>query len=267
MLIVGEKINTSRKTVREAVEKRDAAFIKKLAQLQSTAGAHYIDINCGTFINQEEEIIAWLAEVIQDEMDLPLCIDSPNPRAIEAGLRAHRKGQPMVNSISGETARYNAILPLIIEYGCKIVVLCMDDSGIPEDAGSRVTIAAKVIEGLKENGTSENNIYIDPLIQPISTSTENALCAVQTIGMLKESYPGIHGICGLSNISYGLPERKLLNQAFLVMSMAGGMDSVILDPEDTHLMSLLFATETLLNRDPWCGTYIKAYREGRIVKT
>jgi cobalamin-dependent methionine synthase I len=263
MLIVGEKINTSRKAVKEAVEKRDAAFIRKLARLQAEGGAHYIDINCGTFIDNEEEIMTWLAAEVQDELDLPLCIDSPNPKAIAAGLRAHRNGQPMVNSVSGEKLRYEAILPLVEEYRCKIVVLCMDDeSGIPHDAATRFKIASRVIEGLKEAGTKEDDIYVDPLIQPISTSTENALCAMDTIRLVKKAYPGSHGICGLSNISFGLPERKLLNQTFMVMCMTAGLDGVILDPNDRRMMSLITATEVLLDLDPWCSGYLKAFRKG-----
>ncbi len=263
MLVVGEKINTSRKAVKEAVKNRDAAFIRDLARSQAEGGATYIDVNCGTFINDEPEIITWLCAEIQDEVNLPLCIDSPNPAAIEAGLKAHRNGQAMVNSISGEKQRYEAILPLVKQYGCKIVILCMDDeSGIPHDAATRYRIAARVIDGLKEVGVKEDDIYVDPLIQPISTATENALSALETISLVKEAYPGTHGICGLSNISFGLPARKLLNQTFMVMCMTMGLDGVILDPSDKRMMALVTATETLLNKDPYCGRYLKAYRKG-----
>ncbi len=263
MLVVGEKINTSRREVKEAVINRDAAFIRKLARLQAEGGAHYIDINCGTFIDNEEEIVTWLAQEVQGELSLPLCIDSPNPLAIAACLKVHRNGQPMINSISGEKQRYEAILPLVREYGCKVVVLCMDDEeGIPHDAATRFKVASKVIEGLKEAGTKEDDIYVDPLIQPISTSTENALCSMETIRMVKEAYPAAHGICGLSNISFGLPERKLLNQTFMVLCMAAGLDGVILDPNDRRMMSLITAAEVLLDRDPYCSQFIKAYRGG-----
>lgn len=263
MLVVGEKINTSRKAVKEAVKNRDAAFIRELARQQAEGGANYIDINCGTFIDNEPELITWMVEEVQDELSLPLCIDSPNPLAIAAGLKAHRNGQAMVNSISGEKERYEAILPLVKEYGCKIVVLCMDDeSGIPNDAKTRFTIASKIIEGLKGVGTKEDDIYVDPLIQPISTATVNALSALDTITMLKEAYPGTHSICGLSNISFGLPERKILNQTFMMLCMAAGLDGVILDPKDKRMMAFITAAEALLDKDPYCGRYIKAYRQG-----
>ncbi len=263
MLIVGEKINTSRKAVKEAVSRQDAGFIRKLARSQAEGGAHYIDINCGTFIDKERELMTWLVEEVQKEVDLPLCIDSPDPKAVEAGLKAHRNGQPMINSISGEKDRYKEILALVKEYGAKIVVLCMDDEvGIPHDAETRFKIAGRVIDGLMETGTREDDIYVDPLIQPISTATVNGLSALDTIKMVKDAYPGTHAICGLSNISFGLPERKLLNQTFMVMCMAAGLDGVILDPNDKHIMALVAASEALLDRDPFCMNYLKAYRQG-----
>jgi len=263
MVIVGEKINTSRKSVREAVEKKDALFIRNLARQQAEGGADYIDINCGTFVENEEDFITWLVEEVQDEIKLPLCIDSPNPLALEAGLKANRNGQAMINSISGEKKRYEAVAPLVQKFGCKVVVLCMDDeSGIPPDAKTRVDIAVRVIEGLKEMGTKDDDIYIDPLIQPVSTATANAFNAVETIRMIKNDYPEINTICGLSNISYGLPERKLLNQTFAVLCIAAGLDCVILDPNDKRLMSMVTAANVLLDKDPFCGRYIKAYRQG-----
>ncbi|HOL17337.1 MAG TPA: methyltetrahydrofolate cobalamin methyltransferase [Bacillota bacterium] len=263
MLIVGEKINTSRKEAREAVEKRDAAFIRSLARRQAEAGAHYIDVNCGTFLKEEPEPLSWLVQEVQQELDnAPLCIDSPNPVAVEAALKVHQ-GKAMLNSISGEKERYEALLPLVVQYGCKVVVLCMDDqAGIPPDAATRFKIASRIIDGLTAKGVKVEDIYVDPLIQPISVDTKNGLAAAETIRMVKESYPGVHAICGLSNISFGLPERKLLNQAYLVVCATYGLDAVILDPEDKRIMALVYASEALLNRDPYCGEYLKAYRKG-----
>jgi 5-methyltetrahydrofolate--homocysteine methyltransferase len=265
MLIVGEKINTSRKTVKEAVEKRDAAFIRALARRQLEAGADYIDVNCGTFLQNEPELLSWLVREVQDELDgRPLCIDSPNPAAVEAALEAHR-GTAMLNSISGEKERYAALEPLIVRHGCKVVVLCMDDaSGIPPDAATRFQIASRIIESLVQKGVKPDDIYVDPLIQPISVDTKNGLSAAETIRLVRERYPGVHAICGLSNISFGLPERKLLNQAFMVVCAAYGLDAVILDPEDQKMMALVHAVGALLNRDPYCGAYLKAYRRGSL---
>ena len=264
MLIVGEKINTSRKQVQEAVEKRDAGFIRDLARRQFEAGAHYIDVNCGTFISEEPELLSWLVREVQQELNnAPLCIDSPNPKAVEAALKVHQGA--LLNSITGEKERYEALEPLIIKYGCKIVVLCMDDeSGIPHDAATRYQIATRLIESLTTKGVKQEDIYVDPLIQPISVDGKNGLAAAETIRMVREKYPAVHAICGLSNISFGLPERKLLNQAYLVVCAVYGLDAVILDPEDKNMMRLVYATEALLNRDPYCGNYLKAYRSGML---
>ncbi|HOA35227.1 MAG TPA: methyltetrahydrofolate cobalamin methyltransferase [Bacillota bacterium] len=263
MLIVGEKINTSRKAVKEAVTAKDEAFIRRLARRQHEAGAHYIDVNCGTFVHNEPELLSWLVQVVQDELGgLPLCIDSPNPAAVEAALKVHQ-GTAMLNSITGEKERYDALEPLVVKYGCKIVVLTMDDeSGIPPDAATRFEIAARLIESLAAKGVSYDDIYVDPLIQPISVDSKNGLSAAETIRLVRERFPGVHFICGLSNISFGLPERKLLNQAYMVVCTTYGLDAVILDPEDKRMMALVYATEALLNRDPYCANYLKAYRKG-----
>lgn len=263
MLIVGEKINTSRKEVKEAVEKQDAAFIRRLARRQIEAGAHYIDINCGTFIHSEPDLLSWMVREVQQELDgLPVCIDSPNPVAVEAAMKVHQ-GTAMLNSISGEKERFEALELLVVKYGCKVVVLCMDDeSGIPPDAQTRFQIASRIIDRLTGKGVDQDKIYVDPLIQPVSVDTRNGLSAAETIRMVRDHYPGVHAICGLSNISFGLPERKLLNQAYLVVCAAYGLDAVILDPEDKKMMALVYAAEALLNRDPYCGSYLKAYRKG-----
>ncbi len=265
ILVVGEKINTSRKEVREAVEKKDGAFIRALARRQVEAGADYIDVNCGTFVDEEAEYLSWMVKEVQDELKgKPLCIDSPSSVAVEAALKVHQ-GQALLNSISGEKERYESLLPLIKEFGCKVVLLCMDDqSGIPPDAETRFKIASTVIDQLEKEGVQLGDIYVDPLIQPISVSTVNGCSAAETIMLVRNKYPEVHAICGLSNISYGLPQRKLLNQAYMVICAAYGLDAVILDPEDQRMMELVYASEALLGRDPFCGGYLKAYRKGRL---
>jgi len=262
MLIVGEKINTSRKEAREAVEKKDEHFIRQLARRQKEAGAHYIDVNCGTF-EKEPELLSWLVKIVQDELNgEPLCIDSPNPEAVEAALKVHQ-GKAMLNSISGEKDRYDGLLPLIEKYGCRTVVLCMDDeAGIPPDAETRYKIASRIIEELARKGVNQDDILVDPLIQPISVDSANGVSSAETIKMVRDNYPGTHAICGLSNVSFGLPKRKVLNQAYLVVCAAYGLDAVILDPEDSRMMALVYAAEALLNRDPYCSNYLKAYRKG-----
>jgi len=152
MLIVGELINTSRKAIKPAVESRDAAFIKEMAQKQVDAGADYVDVNCGTMVFNEEETMAWLVETVQSQVTAPLCIDSPNPKALEVGLSLCKHGQPMINSITAEKDRYETILPFVLKYKAKIVGLCMDDSGMPETAEDRLKIATKLVTDMVAAG-------------------------------------------------------------------------------------------------------------------
>ena len=152
MLIVGELINTSRKAIKPAVESRDAAFIKDIAQKQVDAGADYVDVNCGTMVFDEEETMAWLVETVQSQVSAPLCIDSPNPKALEKGLSLAKNGQPMINSITAEKERFATVLPLVLKYKAKIVGLCMDDSGMPETAADRLKIADRLVTDLVAAG-------------------------------------------------------------------------------------------------------------------
>lgn len=263
MLIVGEKINTSRPKVKEAVANRDTKFIRSLAREQQESGANMIDVNCGTFFDEEPRLLSWLVQEIQDELEgLPLCIDSPNPKAIEAALKVHH-GTPLVNSISGERERYNKILPLIQEYKSEVVLLCMDDEhGISHDFQTRFKIASRLIDDLIKDGISAEKIYVDPLVQPISTDSKNGVATLETIKRIKETYPGVRTICGISNISFGLPERRLLNQVFVAASMTVGLDAVILDPNDRGVMSLIITAKAILNQDPFCSSYLQAFRKG-----
>lgn len=264
MLIVGEKINTSRKGLGTAVKERDAAFIQELAREQVANGANYVDVNCGTLIHEEVEALTWLVKTVQEVVDVPLCIDSPNPSAIEAALAVH-KGKALINSITNEQERYEVILPLIKKYGCSVVALCIDDEiGMPKDTETRCLVARKLVGRLLTDGVPVQDIYVDPLIQPISTSGEAGLWALETIKYVTGEFPGIHTICGLSNVSYGLPIRWLLNQTFLVMAMNSGLDAAILDPGNKKMMAQVYAAQAILNKDEFCMQYLTAFRDGKL---
>lgn len=263
MIIIGELINTSRKAIAPAVENRDVDFIQDIAKKQVEAGATYVDVNAGTRVHDEPEALTWLVETVQAAVDAPLCIDSPNPKAIKAALEVH-KGQAMINSISAEKERYDEILPLVVKHNARIVALCMDDTGMPETAEQRLAIVKVLYQGLTEAGVKPEDILFDPLVKPISVNIGFGNEVLETIRQIHQQYPGVHTTCGLSNVSFGLPNRKLLNQAFLVMCMANGMDSVILDPLDQTIMSLLIGSKSLLGRDEYCMGYLTAHREGRI---
>lgn len=262
MLIVGELINTSRKAIGAAVEAKDAEYIKKTAVEQVEAGADYIDVNCGTMIDNEVETMEWLVNTVQEAVQAPLCIDSPDPKAIEAGLALCKNGQAMVNSITDENERYQSILPLVLKHKAKIVSLCMDDSGMPVTGEDRVSVAKSLYKKLTEAGVPQENIYFDPLIQPISSNDQAGKDALQAIRLIKEQCPGSHMICGLSNVSFGLPNRKILNRLFVVQTMTMGMDGYILNPTDKEMMGVVFASKALLGHDDYCMEYLGAHRKG-----
>lgn len=262
--IVGELINTSRKTVKEAVDARDAETIQRIALSQVKAGVNYLDINCGSYVNEEEEIMEWLVNVVQDVVkDTPLCFDSPNENALRIGLKLHRNsGKPMINSITAEEERFKKILPLVLEFKTKVIALLMDDSGMPDTVEKRIVVIEKLLPELLKAGIPASDIYLDPLVKPISVGDKGGQEVLQTIQYIKEKYPDVHIICGLSNISFGLPNRRILNQTFAILTMGRGMDSYILDPTDRQLMGYVYAAKALLGLDPSLRNYLKAYRNG-----
>ncbi len=263
MVIVGEKINTSRKNVEDAVRRRDAAAIAAMAREQAEAGAHYIDINAGTFVDEEVDCLCWLTETVQQAMPLPLSLDSPNPVALAEAMKLHR-GEPMVNSISLEQERLDSLLPVITSQPCSVVALCMARTSMPVTTEERVQVGSELVETLTAEGVPREKIYVDPLIQPVSVNTDMGVAALGAIRRIMEDFPGVNTICGLSNVSFGLPERRLINRSFLALCMAYGLSAVILDPTDRQLMATLLSVELLLGRDEYCGNFIDAYQSGRI---
>jgi 5-methyltetrahydrofolate--homocysteine methyltransferase len=263
MIIVGELINSTRKAVAAAIEKKDAGAIRKLARDQAERGAGYIDVNAGAFEGQESDYLRWLIKEVQDEVGLPCCIDSPNPRSLEAGLSVHQ-GTAMVNSISLEKGRAENLLPLVAGTDLKVVALCMSDSGMPRTAEDRVRIAETIVNLLLQHRVKVENIFVDPLVQPVSTDQTFGREFLQAVEKVMTLFPGIHTICGLSNVSYGLPLRKFLNQTFMSMAIAKGLDAAILNPLDQSMMANILAAETLAGRDRFCMNFIKAYRAGRL---
>jgi len=265
MVIVGEKINTSRKSVEEAVKKQDAAFITKVAREQAEAGANYIDVNAGTFLEQEVDCLCWLVETVQSEIALPLSLDSPNPKALSEAIKRH-KGEPMINSISLEEDRFKSLLPVITSQPCRVVALCMAKTSMPTTTEERVQVGSELIEKLTGEGFPLEKIYVDPLVQPVSVDTSMGVTTLGAIKKIMNDFPGINTICGLSNISFGLPERGLINRNFLALCLAYGLSAAILDPTDKQLMATLLTVEMLLGQDEYCGDFIDAYQNGRFLE-
>jgi cobalamin-dependent methionine synthase I len=266
MLIVGEKLNSSIKRVAAAIEARDVATIQDLARRQAEAGADYLDVNAAARVAEELDDLAWLIETVQAVTDTPLCVDSPNPAAIERGLALIEAsgcaGRPLVNSITGEPGRLEGVLPLAVQYGCPVVALTSDETGIPSTVEQRVRIADKIVAEATRLGVPLEDIYIDPLVLPVSTDTHNGTLFMHALQAIKARHPGARTISGLSNLSYGLPKRKIVNRAFLLMALHAGMDAAIMDPLDVELMALLRAGELILGRDEYCMGYLRAYRAG-----
>jgi 5-methyltetrahydrofolate--homocysteine methyltransferase len=262
MLIVGELINASRNKIGAAIENQDKDTIQQIAKEQSVNGADYLDVNAGVFVGKETEYLKWLVTTVQEVVETPCCIDSPDPAAIEAALSVH-KGTPMINSISLEKERYDALMPIIAGSDYKIVALCMSDAGMPETADARMEIAEDLVNKLIKNNIPLENIYVDPLVQPLSTNDSYGTEFLYSIERIMKQFPGIHTICGLSNISYGLPERMLLNKTFMVMAIARGLDGAIVNPLDKEMMAAIIAAESLAGKDEWCAEYLQAYRQKR----
>jgi 5-methyltetrahydrofolate--homocysteine methyltransferase len=261
MFIIGELINASRKTIRVAIEAKDAAAIQKVARDQAEAGADYIDVNAGVFVGKEPECLKWLVETVQAVTDKPCAIDSPDPAAVEAALAVHR-GIPMINSISLEKERYEKLMPIIAGTNLKVIALCMSDAGMPKTVEDRMKIADELVGGLTENHIPVENIYVDPLVQPLSVNETFGIEFVSAIERIVTTFPGIHTACGLSNISYGLPARKFMNQTFMTMAIAKGLDGAIINPLDAKMMASIIAAEALAGRDSFCENYLKAFRAG-----
>ena len=259
MLVIGEKLNSAIPAVREAIRGRDGAFVQELARRQVEAGASFLDVNTAQG-NNEVEDMEWLVRTVQEAVDVPLCIDSVNPEAVKRAFEVHR-GRAMLNSISMEESRITGMLPLVKEYGCPVVALTVDDSGIPKTVADRMRIAGRLVDLLTKEKISLEEVYIDPLVLPVAVSTGNAVIFFQSLVEIKKTF-GVKTISGLSNVSHSMPKRKLLNRYFLAACMYCGMDAVIMDPLDKKLLSAVLAMDVLLDKDPFGRSYLKAFRGG-----
>jgi 5-methyltetrahydrofolate--homocysteine methyltransferase len=261
--VIGERINTSRKHVQEAVAARHADYIINDVKLQQEAGASFIDVNAGARIGHETEDMKWLLDTIQPVVNLPLSLDSPDPAVLEMAF-GMVKMEPMVNSISLEKDRFDAMMPFLEGKSCKIIALCMDDSGMPTSAADIISRADSLVKELNGIGIPTGSIYVDPLVQPISTDSEKGNMVLDAVRGIKNNYPDIHITGGLSNISYGLPQRKIINRTFVTLMMGAGMDSAIIDPLDNKIMATIKTADMLLGKDSFCGNYLKGVRAGVI---
>jgi 5-methyltetrahydrofolate--homocysteine methyltransferase len=261
MRIIGEKINGTRKQVAAAIAGRDAQFIASLARQQAEAGAHWLDVNAGTPPEREPEDLTWLVQTVQGAVELPLSLDSTNPQALAAALK-QVKQVPLINSISGEPQRLQGILPIAVAHGCEVIALAMDDRGIPATADARLEVIRHLLEATRGAGMRDGSVYVDPLVMTVATNTESARVTLKVIRAVRAEFPEAHVSLGLSNVSFGLPARALINRTFLTLALAAGADTAMIDPTDRELRAALFASELLLGQDKHCLGYVRAYRAG-----
>jgi 5-methyltetrahydrofolate--homocysteine methyltransferase len=259
MEIIGEKINGTRSQVGAAVVGRDAGFIRDLARRQVEGGATYIDVNAGTGATEPEDL-AWLAQTVQAAVDTPLCLDSANPAALRAALPLCER-TPMVNSISGEEYRLTGVLPIVAETGCPVVALAADDRGVSKEADVRLAVVERIIAETRRAGIADEMVYFDPLILPLAGFAESGAVSLEVMRRIKSAFPEAKLCVGLSNLSYGLPARSVLNRVFLAFAVEHGLDAALVDPNDIDLMQELVAAEAVLGRDPYVRRYTTAYRQ------
>lgn len=265
MIIIGELINGTRAPVRRAIDRGDADTIADLASRQALAGADYIDCNVGLVGEREVERMRWLVRTVSEAVDVPVCLDTANPAAMRAGLEEYRGTEPpIINSVTLESGSLEGMLEIAAGSGARVVALATTDEGVPDGAEGRVAAARRLLEILTDRGIAAGDIFVDPVITPLSVDPTGAHAACEAMRAIAAACPECHLVCGLSNVSYGLPRRPLLNRVFLAQAIACGLDSAILDPTDAELRATIFAAETLAGRDDWCARYLQAYRQGML---
>jgi cobalamin-dependent methionine synthase I len=265
MLIVGESLNGTIPKVGDAIRAKDVDFVRRLALDQVEAGAQMLDVNAGVAGANEAEDLAWLVGLVQDTVSAPLLIDSADPKALEAALVIH-KGRPMINSISAERHKLDTVLPLVARHDCSVIALCLGDEGIPQTPEARLKLARIVLDRALAAGLKLDDIYLDPLTLGMGTSDQAAKITLQTLRLIRQELPDVRIMCIASNVSFGMPSRRLLNRTFATMAMAAamGVDAVMIDVRDKAMMASLVAAEALAGKDPYCKGYFKAFRAGKL---
>ena len=265
MIIIGEKINGAIPSVKEAIANRDADFIRRLAVAQTEAGADFIDCAPGTVPELEYEAMVWLIGEIQSVTETPLCIDSPSAallaRVLEEGL-VNKPG--MVNSVNEEGTKCETIFPLIAGTAWQVVGLTCDKDGIPADPVKKIEIAKSIIAKADRYGVSRGNLHIDPCVMALPTMPGSMNDFAECIRSIHAFAPEVKVTGAVSNISFEMPARKYVNMGCMAYAVQAGLDSAIIDPCSTDMMSLIYACEALTMKDKGGRKYNRAYRQGKI---
>ena len=261
MIIIGEKINGAIPSTAKAIKEKNADFIRDLAIKQTEAGVDFIDVCASVDDDIELETMKWLIDIVQDATDLPIAVDSPNVHTCIASM-AYCNKPGLFNSVSLEGDKIDAAFKAIADTKWECVALLNSDKGIPKTAKDRLDVFADLMAKVKEYNIDPSRMHIDPLVEMLCTSEDGIAMVTEVIKEIKTQYPTIHVTGAVSNISFNLPVRKMVNMGFVVLAMNAGLDSAILDPLNRDLMGIIFATEALLGEDEYCMEYIGAYREG-----
>jgi cobalamin-dependent methionine synthase I len=260
MIIIGERLNSGRTSVRQALARRDEAFLLQEAKLQENAGAAYVDINAAALLDKEIETLRWAIPLLQRALRTPLSLDTPDPGAMEEALRLHR-GRALLNSLTGEEEKVRSLVPLIKEFRPRVIVLCLDDRGLPSTPGRALSIARKLVEILYAHGLAPEDLFVDPLVRPVAADWRAGTLFLESLEQIKRHLPGIKTVAGLSNVSFGLPQRRLLNRTLAVLAAKAGLDALICDPLDEELQAALAASSALLSLDPVLRNYLRHIRQ------
>lgn len=265
MIIIGEKLNGSIPRCGKAIAERDEAYIKDMAKRQAEAGADFIDC-CASAVDNEAETVGWMIDLIQSVTDCPISVDSPDVDVIINAMdRCNKPG--LFNSVSCEGDKIEKAFPVLAKpenSGWQVMALLCDDTGIPKTPEKRIEVLERIITKADEYGIGQKRLHIDPLVEVLymTDDGEGIFTILDVIGHIRKTYPEIHISGGLSNISYNLPARRIVNQAFAVLAMHCGMDSAVLDPTSGDLRGIILAAEAMLGKDDFCAEYISAYRAG-----
>jgi 5-methyltetrahydrofolate corrinoid/iron sulfur protein methyltransferase len=261
MYIIGERINGMFVDVRKAIQEKDAAVIRDLAQRQQAAAANALDCNVGPASPEPIASMRWLVECIREVSDLPIALDSTKPDAIRAGLEICGSNA-IINSTTGEQKKMDVLFPMAAEFGCQIIGLTIDEQGVPAMADGRLQVALKLVMGAMTVGLPVENLFVDAVILPVSAMAHNPVEVMKAIQQTKAlSDPPPKTIIGLSNVSQTATNRELINRTYLTLAQAVGLDAAIADPLDTELMDAMITGELLLNRMVYCDDFLRAYRK------
>ena len=258
MIIIGEKLNGSIPSVAKAIAEKDADLIRERARMQAEAGATFLDICASVEEAVEVETLKWMIDLVQEVTDTPICVDSPSARSCVAAI-PFCKRPGLINSVSLEGDKIDTIFPVIADTDWECVALLCDNDGIPDSVERRMKIFFGIMEKAKQYGIAPSRLHIDPLVVTLGTDQTALTVFADCCRRIKYEYPEIHITSGLSNISFGLPVRKNINQAFMVLAMNAGMDSAIVDPTNKNMIGMIYATNALLERDEYCLQYIDKF--------